>query len=144
MKIEIIDFDIKGDERGFLIALEENKNIPFDLKRIYYIFGTKENIRRGFHAHKQLNQVAICLSGSCKMLMDDGVEKKTILLDTPEQGLLIRKMIWHEMFDFSKDCVLLVLASELYDENDYIRDYNKFIRLTRKNGVKNNETTTIW
>ena len=126
MKIELIDFNVLGDERGSLIALEENKNIPFELKRVYYIFGTREKVRRGYHAHKQLNQVAVCLSGSCKMLLDDGVEKQTVVLDRPEQGLIIREMIWHEMFGFSKDCVLMVIASELYDEDDYIRSYKKF------------------
>ena len=126
MKVELIDFNILGDERGLLIALEENKNIPFVIKRVYYIFGTKENVRRGFHAHKQLNQVAVCVNGNCKMLLDDGKAKQLITLDRPEQGLIVREMIWHEMFDFNDDCVLLVLASELYDEDDYIRSYEKF------------------
>ena len=126
MNTEMIDFEIKGDERGSLIALEENRNIPFDIKRVYYIFGTKENVKRGFHAHKKLKQVAVCVSGSCRFLLDNGVEKKTILLDKPEKGLLISDMIWREMYDFSSDCVLMVIASELYDEQDYIRSYDKF------------------
>ena len=126
MKIEIINFEIKGDERGSLIALEENRNIPFEIKRVYYIFGTKENIRRGLHAHKKLMQVAVCICGSCKMLLDDGTEKKTVLLNKPNKGLIIYDMIWHEMFDFSTDCLLMVLASGLYDENDYIRNYDFF------------------
>jgi dTDP-4-dehydrorhamnose 3,5-epimerase-like enzyme len=128
MNIELIDFKIKGDDRGSLIALESNKNIPFDIKRVYYIFGTKENVQRGFHAHKQLKQVAVCLNGSCKILLDDGNEKKSVLLNKPEKGLIIREMIWREMYDFTKDCILIVLASELYDKNDYIRDYEEFIR----------------
>jgi dTDP-4-dehydrorhamnose 3,5-epimerase-like enzyme len=131
MKIEIINFNIKGDERGSLIALEENKNIPFIIKRVYYIFGTKKNVRRGFHAHKKVKQVAICVSGNCKMLLDDGKEKKTILLDKPESGLIIREMIWHEMSDFSENCLLLVLASDHYDEEDYIRDYKHFKEIIR-------------
>lgn len=134
MKIEIINFEIKGNERGSLIALEENKNIPFDIRRVYYIFGTKEKVRRGFHAHKQLNQVAICLNGSCKILLDDGNEKKAVLLDQPDKGLIIREMIWHEMFDFSEDCVLIVLASELYEESDYIRNYEKYLCIEGSNG----------
>lgn len=131
MKVELINFKIKGDNRGSLIALEANKNIPFDIKRVYYIFGTKDNVQRGFHAHKQLKQVAICLNGSCKILLDDGNEKNTILLDKPEKGLVIRKMIWRKLFDFTEDCILIVLASELYDENDYIRNYEEFIRCKR-------------
>ncbi len=126
MKIELLNFDIKGDERGSLVAIESNKNIPFEIKRVYYIFGTKPNIVRGKHAHKKLKQVAVCVSGSCKMLLDDGAKKETILLDKPNKGLTIREMVWHEMYDFSKDCVLMVLASEFYDEEDYIRDYKIF------------------
>lgn len=129
MKIELINFDIMGDERGSLIALEENKNIPFDIKRVYYIFGTKENVRRGFHAHKKLNQVLVCLYGSCSILLDDGTVRKTIKLDDPSKGLVVREMIWREMFDFSKNCVLMVLASDFFDKNDYVRDYYGFINL---------------
>ena len=130
MEIKFINFDIKGDERGKLIALEQFKDIPFEIKRIYYIFETKKEIKRGFHAHKKLQQVAICVNGSCKFLLDNGKEKvKDIVLDSPNKGLFIDKMIWREMYDFSEDCVLLVLASEYYDENDYIRDYDEFLRV---------------
>ena len=127
MKIEIINFDTKGDERGSLISLEGNKNIPFDIKRVYYIFGTKEGSRRGFHAHKKLKQVLVCVAGSCKILLDDGKSKQDISLDNPNKGLLIESMIWREMFDFSPDCVLMVLANEVYDESDYFRDYQQFL-----------------
>jgi len=127
MKIEIINFEIKGDERGGLIALEGNKNIPFDIKRVYYIFDAKSNVRRGFHAHKKLKQLLVCVAGSCKILLDDGKEKTEILLDNPSKGLLIESMIWREMFDFSPDCVLMVLANEIYDESDYFRDYQQFL-----------------
>ena len=127
MKIEIINFEIKGDERGSLISLEENKNIPFDIKRVYYIFNTVEGIRRGFHAHKKLKQLLVCVSGSCKVLLDDGKSKEEISLDNPSKSLLIESMIWREMFDFSPDCVLMVLANEVYDENDYLRDYQQFL-----------------
>jgi len=129
MEIKLIDFQILGDDRGSLVALEENKEIPFHVKRVYYVFGTKNGVRRGFHAHKALQQVAVCVSGSCSFLLDDGKEKKSVLLDTPNKGLFIEDMVWREMYDFSKDCVLLVLASELYDESDYIRDYDEFIRV---------------
>ena len=134
MKIEIINFDTKGDERGSLISLEENKNVPFDIKRVYYIFNTVEGIRRGFHAHKKLKQVLVCVAGSCKVLLDDGKSKEEISLDNPSKSLLIESMIWREMFDFSPDCVLMVLANEVYDENDYLRDYQQFLSyLNKKN-----------
>lgn len=124
----IINFKPKGDLSGSLIALEEDVNIPFDIKRVYYIFNTKNNIRRGFHAHKKLQQVLINVSGSCNILLDDGKNKSNIKLDSPNKGLLIKDVVWREMYDFSSDCVLLVLASELYDERDYLRDYDEFIK----------------
>lgn len=129
LEVKMIDFDIKGDDRGSLIAIEQNDNVPFDIKRVYYIFGNKFGVRRGFHAHKNLKQVAICISGNCKFLLDNGKDKKEVLLDRPDNGLLIEDIIWREMFDFSDDCVLLVLASDHYKENDYIKDYEQFLRL---------------
>jgi dTDP-4-dehydrorhamnose 3,5-epimerase-like enzyme len=120
-----------GDDRGSLIALEENHNVPFDVKRVYYIFGTKEDVRRGYHAHKDLKQLAICVSGSCKFLLDDGKQKEHIELTSPTQGLLIEGLIWREMYDFSPDCVLMVLADDYYDESDYIRDYDKFLEVVK-------------
>lgn len=128
MQIKLIPLQVHGDERGSLIALEQDKNIPFEVKRIYYLFNTKEGVRRGFHAHKELTQLVIAVRGSCRFLLDNGSEKINLLLDNPAQGLLIDSCIWREMYDFSEDCVLLVLADELYDENDYIRDYDNFIK----------------
>ena len=125
---KLLNFNILGDGRGSLISLEQNSNIPFDIKRVYYIYGTKENVRRGFHAHRDLEQVLICVSGSCKVLIDDGITKEDILLNSPNKGLLISGLVWREMFDFSDDCVLMVLASELYDESDYIRNYDDFLK----------------
>ncbi|ATP10363.1 dTDP-6-deoxy-3,4-keto-hexulose isomerase [Aeromonas salmonicida] len=127
--IKLIDFPILGDERGSLIALEGNKNIPFEIKRVYYIYGTQDGVARGFHAHKELQQIAICLNGSCRFVMDNGVDKSEVILDSPSQGLLIDVMQWHEMYDFSAGCVLLVLASDLYEEKDYIRNYDDFCGL---------------
>lgn len=127
MEIKLIQLQKHGDERGSLIALEETTNIPFQIKRVYYIFQTKENVRRGFHAHKKLKQVAIAVKGSCRFLLDDGNERVEVLLDNPAQGLLIESVIWREMYDFSDDCVLMVLADDFYDESDYIRDYEIFI-----------------
>ena len=127
MQYEIINFKTLGDDRGSLIALEENYNTPFEIKRVYYIFDTKEGVRRGFHAHIDLKQMAICVKGSCTFVLDDGEKREEIRLNSPNQGLLIEGLIWREMYDFSPDCVLLVLASEHYDEDDYIRDYGEFL-----------------
>ena len=131
MEIKIFDFQEHGDERGTLIALEEMKNIPFEIKRVYYMYDTKHGVRRGFHAHKCLKQVLICVKGSCTILLDNGHEKNEVVLDTPNKGLYIESAIWREMFDFSDDAVLMVLASELYDEADYIRDYDDFIEYVK-------------
>ncbi|MCX8990751.1 sugar 3,4-ketoisomerase [Citrobacter portucalensis] len=126
MKIEFIPFQKHGDERGILVALEENRNVPFEIKRVYYMFGTQENVRRGYHAHKELRQLAITISGSCKFLLDDGENKVVVELNDPTRGLIIEPGIWHEMYDYSKDCILMVLASDVYDESDYIRSYESF------------------
>ena len=127
MTAKIIDLTIMGDDRGSLIAFEENHNTPFDIKRVYYIFGTKENVIRGCHAHKYLKQIAICVSGSCRFLLDDGTTKEHFLLDSPNKGLQLEGLLWREMYDFSPDCVLMVIASDYYNENDYIRDYSLFL-----------------
>lgn len=124
--INLIEFKTLGDERGSLISLEQNKNIPFEIKRIYYIFGTKENVSRGFHAHKKLRQLAVCVRGSCRFVMDNGSQKEEIILDSPDKGLVIDTMQWHEMHDFSEDCIIIVLANDYYDESDYIRNYENF------------------
>lgn len=128
MEIKMFNFQEHGDERGTLVALEEMKNIPFKIKRVYYMYDTKLGVRRGYHAHKHLKQVLICVKGSCKILLDNGHEKSELVLDTPNKGLFIESAVWREMFDFSEDAVLMVLASELYDESDYIRNYEEFIQ----------------
>lgn len=124
-------FQKHGDDRGMLIALEELKEIPFTIKRIYYIYDTLEGVRRGFHAHKELKQILVCVKGSCKIHLDNGYETEEVTLDKPYEGILIESNIWREMYDFSKDAVLLVLASEYYDEADYIRNYDKFIEYVK-------------
>lgn len=130
--IEMFDFPVLGDARGKLVAIEGNRHIPFEIKRVYYIYGTLPDVARGFHAHKELRQVAICLSGQCRIVMDDGNKKDEVVLNSPSQALLVDRMQWHEMYDFSSDCVLMVLASDVYDESDYIRDYESFIALSGK------------
>ena len=119
-------FQAHGDERGQLIALEEFKDIPFKIKRVYYMYDTGEGVVRGCHAHKSLQQILICINGSCKIKLDNGDETKIIPLEKPYEGLYVSNAMWREMYDFSKDAVLLVLASEPYDEADYIRNYNEF------------------
>ena len=126
--IKTVSFKPLGDERGSLIALEGNKSVPFDIKRVYYIFDTKEGVSRGFHAHLNLKQVAVCVTGSCRFVLDNGRQREEVVLDKSTIGLLINDLTWREMYDFSPDCVLMVLASEYYDESDYIRDYNEFLK----------------
>ena len=132
MKPQIINFKPLGDERGSLIAIEAEKSVPFPVRRVYYIFGTQEGVERGFHAHKALNQVAVVVTGSCEMVLDDGEHQTTVLMDSSEKGVLIEPKVWHYMKNFSSDCVLLVLADQHYDEADYLRDYDAFLDF--KNG----------
>ncbi|WP_419393375.1 sugar 3,4-ketoisomerase [Cytobacillus praedii] len=131
MELSYISFPAFKDERGTLVAIESSKEIPFEIKRIYYILGTQRKDPRGFHAHKDLHQVIVCLKGSCLLTLDDGVKKKKIHLNNPTQGVSIDRMIWHEMHDLSDDCLLLVLASDYFQETDYIRDYEEFKRLIK-------------
>lgn len=127
--IKWVDFKSLGDERGSLVALEigQEKELPFPIKRVYYIYRTADGVSRGYHAHRDLKQVAICVAGRCRMVLDNGIAREETWMDCPTKGLLIESMVWREMHDFSSDCVLLVLASEHYDENDYIRDYKVFL-----------------
>ena len=129
MQIVKYQFQQHGDSRGQLIALEEFKDIPFEIKRVYYIYDTKKDVHRGFHAHKNLKQILICIHGSCKVLLDNGEEKKRVFLEKPYEGLYVPNNMWREMYDFSSDAVLMSLASELYHEEDYIRDYDEFLRI---------------
>ena len=128
---KLINLKTLGDERGSLIAIEEGYNTPFEIKRVYYIFDTKSGVERGFHAHINLKQLAITVKGSCTFVLDNGSTREEIRLDNPNQGLLIEGLIWREMKDFSPDCVLVVLASEHYDESDYIRDYDEFLKVVQ-------------
>ncbi|MCG3864084.1 MULTISPECIES: FdtA/QdtA family cupin domain-containing protein [unclassified Photobacterium] len=130
--INLIKFNQLGDDRGGLVSLEQNKNIPFDIKRVYYIFDTNEDAARGYHAHKNLQQVAICIKGSCRFIIDNGITRESVILDKPNIGLFINSMMWREMHDFSDDCVLIVLASNYYDEADYIRSYDDFLNASEK------------
>lgn len=129
-KVQELLFRPHGDSRGQLIALESlSDDVPFEVKRIYYIFDTTPGTERGKHAHKQLKQVLICVNGACTIECElpDG-SKSTHRLDWPNKGLLIEGLVWREMKEFSKDATLVVLASEHYDERDYLRKYEDFKR----------------
>jgi dTDP-4-dehydrorhamnose 3,5-epimerase-like enzyme len=125
------EFNVLGDYRGQLVALEENRNIPFDLKRVFYIFGTQEGVSRGNHSHYKTKQFLVAVNGSCKVTLDDGYNKETFNLNQPNLGLFQDALIWGTMHDFSSDCVLMVLANEYYDASDYITDYDKFLKEVR-------------
>ena len=126
------EFKVLGDHRGQLIALEANKQIPFDVKRVFYIYGTQEGIPRGNHSHYKTKQFLVAVNGSCKVTLDNGKEKETFDLNKPNLGLFQDALVWGTMHDFSNDCVLMVLANEHYDESDYIRDYDKFLEIVNK------------
>jgi dTDP-4-dehydrorhamnose 3,5-epimerase-like enzyme len=124
----MIEFPQLGDDRGSLVVVEQLKEIPFDLKRIFYIYGTKENVVRGQHANRKSEFVLINLKGTCKVMVDDGKNKEVIVLDKPHSGIYLDKMVWKDMYDFSEDSILLVLSSELYDKSEYVSDYDQFIQ----------------
>lgn len=120
---------VRGDERGSLIALEVESDLPFTIERVYYIFDTQPGVDRGFHAHHNLLQWVICVAGSCVMILDDGRQRREYVLNRPDLALQIGPMIWREMRDFAPGTVLMVLASRRYSEADYIRDYATFVTL---------------
>jgi dTDP-4-dehydrorhamnose 3,5-epimerase-like enzyme len=142
MEIERIQLQKHGDSRGMLIALEQEKNVPFEIRRVYYLFATKGDVHRGQHAHRHLNQLAVCVRGSVTFLLDDGHGPAEVVLDDPSQGLLLGQMVWRELFNFSDDCVLMVLADQFYDPADYITDYGAF--LLEVNGPRVRESVAAW
>ncbi|TLS71839.1 WxcM-like domain-containing protein [Aliarcobacter thereius] len=123
-----IEFKILGDHRGQLVALEENRQIPFQIKRVFYIYGTQEGISRGNHSHYKTKQFLVAVNGSCKVTLDNGKVKETFDLNRPNIGLFQDALIWGTMHDFSRDCVLMVLSDEYYDANDYINNYESFLK----------------
>jgi dTDP-4-dehydrorhamnose 3,5-epimerase-like enzyme len=127
----LFDFPVRGDERGSLVALERATGVPFDIARVYFIYRTQRGVSRAFHAHRKLRQLAICVCGSCTMILDDGHERVELRLEEPNVAIEIGPMIWHELHDFSPDSVVAVLADAPYDESDYIRDHAEFVELAR-------------
>lgn len=122
-----LEFPKISDPRGNLSFIEGNRQVPFDIKRVYYIYDIPSGASRGGHAHRNLMQIAIALSGSFDFILDNGFEKQRYTLNSPHKGLLISNNTWREMENFSAGSVCLVLASNYYTEDDYIRDYSQFI-----------------
>ena len=126
-KYSLLYFKQNGDERGSLVVIEGNQDIPFDIKRVFYIYASDSDVIRGQHANKQTEFVLINISGTSKIKIDNGFERRTIELNKPHMGIYLSKMLWKDMFDFSCDSILLVLASEHYDSKEYIRNYDEFL-----------------
>ena len=129
MITKLEEFKVLGDDRGQLVALEGNRQIPFDVKRVFYIYGTQEGVPRGNHSHYKTKQFLVAVNGSCKVTLDIGKTRETFDLNKPNLGLFQDALIWGTMHDFSSDCVLLVMADAYYDSSDYITDYNEFLRV---------------
>lgn len=127
----VLFFDELGDERGHLVVVEGNQSIPFEIKRIFYIYGSDPAVVRGQHANRESEFVLINVAGTSKVRITDGSEEYIIELDRPHMGVYLPKMIWKDMYDFSADSVLLVLASTHYDGSEYIRDYNEYLRIMK-------------
>lgn len=122
---KLINLETMQDSRGSLISLESTQNIPFTIKRVYYLYDLTNDKPRGFHAHRKLEQVIVCMSGSCRLVLDDGIERQEITLDDPSKAVFIPQMVWREMHNFN-NCLLMIIASEHYDPADYIHSYNDF------------------
>ncbi len=128
-QVKMLDFPQRGDDRGHLVVVEGMQDIPFDIKRVFYIFGSDKDVIRGQHANKKTEFVLINVAGTSKVKIKDGKgNEKVFCLDKPHTGIYIPTMVWKDMYDFSKDSVLLVLASEHYDPKEYIRNYAEFVK----------------
>ncbi len=128
-KYQILHFPDLGDERGNLVVVEGEQQIPFNIKRVFYIYGSDDTVVRGQHANLRSEFVLINVAGSSKVKVDDGKETSIIELNQPRMGVYLPKMLWKEMYDFSADSVLLVLSNEHYDSSEYIRDYDEYLKI---------------
>ena len=127
---QLLEFSQKGDERGHLVIVEGMQDIPFDIKRIFYIYGSAPNVVRGQHANMRSEFLLINVAGTCKVKVKDGRGNEAVFsLNRPHTGIYLPKMIWKDMYDFSEDSVLLCLSSEHYDPEEYIRDYDEFVNM---------------
>lgn len=131
-KCRMIEFPQKGDDRGHLVIVEGNQDIPFEIKRVFYIYGSDKDVIRGKHANYNTEFVLINVAGTSKVKVDDGTEQKIFSLDRPHTGIFLPRMVWKDMYDFSEDSVLLVLASEHYDETEYIRSYPEYLEIMKQ------------
>ena len=129
----VLKFKEMGDARGHLVVIEGMVDVPFDIKRIFYIYGSDQNVIRGQHANRKTEFVLINVAGTSKIKVDDGIKREIIELNRPHMGVYLPKMLWKDMYEFSPDSVLLVLASEHYDDSEYIRNYNEFIAAINAN-----------
>lgn len=128
-KCRMIEFPQKGDDRGHLVIVEGDQDIPFEIKRVFYIYGSDKDVIRGRHANYNTEFVLINVAGTSKVKVDDGTDQKVFSLDRPHTGIYLPRMVWKDMYDFSEDSVLLVLASEHYDAEEYIRDYEQYLKV---------------
>ncbi len=127
---QMLEFSQKGDERGHLVIVEGMEDIPFEIKRIFYIYGSDKDVIRGQHANRESEFVLINVAGTSKVKVKDGKGNEAVYsLNRPHTGVYLPRMIWKDMYDFSEDSVLLCLASTHYDGKEYIRDYNEFVKI---------------
>ena len=131
-KYKVLEFKEYGDERGNLVVAEGEKDIPFEIKRVFYMYGSDPDIVRGRHANRRSSFVLINVAGTSKVRLDDGFTTKVVALDRPRMGLFIAPMVWKDMYDFSSDSVLLCLSDAHYDDGEYIRNYDEFTKEVRK------------
>lgn len=130
---QMLEFAQKGDKRGHLVIVEGMKDIPFEIKRIFYIYGSEPDVVRGQHANKRSQFLLINVAGTSKVRVKDGKGNEAFFsLNRPHTGIYLPRMVWKDMYDFSEDSVLLCLSSEHYDAEEYIRDYDEFVRLAAK------------
>ena len=127
MNYKLFDVKLYGDENGRLVSIQQNSNCNFDIKRVFYIFDTKPGIVRGAHANKKSEFLMIAINGSCKVRIDDGKKSEIVELNSPHKALYLDKMLWKEMYDFSYNAILLVCSNTVFDEKEYIRDYQRYL-----------------
>lgn len=131
--VKEINFQYNGDDRGSLVIVESNKIIPFDIKRLFYIYDVKDDKSRGNHANIDSEFVMVALKGNVTVMVDNGFEKVEYVLDNPKKGIYLPKLTWKSMYNFSEDAILLVVANTLYNKDEYINDYEQFEKYVKEN-----------
>lgn len=131
-KCKQLNFKVNGDARGNMVVVEGGQAVPFEINRLFYIYGTDPEAIRGQHANRKSDFAMVCVSGSCKVRITDGTAETVVSLDEPMKGIYIPRMLWKDMYDFSEDAVLLVMASTHYDANEYIRDFDDYCKEMRE------------